>query len=70
MTYLAWLATVLSLVGVVLNIKHRRECFYVWAVTNAWWCGFDAWHGIWSQSALQGVYFCLAVWGLIEWKRK
>lgn len=66
----AWSATALSLFGVVLNIRRRRECFYVWAATNAWWAGFDAWNEIWSQATLQAIYFGLAIWGLIEWKTK
>lgn len=65
-----WTLVAASLVGVVLNIRKRRECFYVWTATNALWCAVDAWHGIWSQSILQGLYCGLAVWGLIEWKAK
>lgn len=65
-----WLLVTASLIGVVLNIKRRLECFYVWCVTNAAWTVVDAVHGIWSQAFLQFVYFLLAIWGLIEWKRK
>jgi nicotinamide riboside transporter PnuC len=63
-----WSLAVLSLIGVVLNIKRRRECFYIWVFTNAAWTLVDAWHGIWSQATLQLIYFGLAVWGVIEWK--
>lgn len=58
-----------SLIGVVLNIKHDRRCFAIWAVTNATWAAVDFAHGIYSQAVLQAVYFGLAIWGLIEWKR-
>lgn len=58
-----------SLIGVVLNIKHDRRCFWIWAVTNAVWAVVDFSYGIYSQATLQAVYFGLAIWGLIEWKR-
>lgn len=63
-----WLAAAVSIVGVELNIRHRRECFYVWVGTNAAWCAVDAWHGIYAQSLLHAVYFCLAVRGILMWK--
>lgn len=63
-----WTLALASLAGVVLNIRRRRECFYVWAVTNAAWTGVDLYHGIWAQSVLQFTYFGLAIWGLREWK--
>lgn len=65
-----WIITALSIVGVVLNIKHRRECFYVWAFTNAAWTAVDLYYQIWAQATQQFVYFALAIWGLYEWKRK
>lgn len=64
-----WSLVAASLTGVVLNIRRRRECFYVWMVTNSLWCGVDVWHGIWSQAILQALYVGLAIWGLIEWNR-
>ena len=65
-----WSLAVLSLVGVVLNIKRRRECFVIWCGTNAAWTAVDWWHGIYSQACLQAVYFALAIWGLIEWRKQ
>lgn len=69
MAIIEWLLVAGSLVGVVLNIRKRRECFYVWGVTNAAWMMVDLNHGVWSQAALQFIYFLLAIWGLIEWKK-
>ena len=64
-----WALTCLSLVGVILNIKKLRVCFYIWAVTNFTWMVVDFKEGIYAQSALFAVYFVLAIWGLIEWKK-
>jgi nicotinamide riboside transporter PnuC len=62
-----WAVTILSIVGVVLNIKKRKECFFIWAFTNAAWCIYDFVIGAYAQAALFAVYFVLAIWGLIEW---
>lgn len=62
--------TVLSLVGVWLNVKKRKECFYIWSVTNAVWAVVDFRAGLWEQGSLFAVYFIMAVWGVIEWTKK
>ncbi len=62
--------TLLSLVGVVLNIKKKRLCFGIWLITNSAWCVYDFCIGAFAQSALFAVYAGLAVWGLVEWRRK
>tara|TARA_Y100000310_G_scaffold247602_1_gene253221 strand:- start:11231 stop:11443 length:213 start_codon:yes stop_codon:yes gene_type:complete len=65
-----WVITALSILGVVLNIKKKRICFLIWAGTNMAWMIIDYKEGIYAQSALMGVYFLLALWGLWEWRRK
>jgi len=68
MENLMWLVTIASIIGTIANIYKRRWCFGVWAVTNAIWVGYDIWKGILPQAALMAVYFCLAIWGLFQWK--
>jgi nicotinamide riboside transporter PnuC len=65
-----WIITTASIVGVFLNIKKKVVCFYIWAATNATWAMVDAAHGIYSQSALQGVYFGLSIYGILSWSKK
>lgn len=65
-----WLLTILSVVGVVLNIRQDRRCFYIWAVTNSSWMVIDWRKGIYEQAALFAVYLGLSVWGYWSWKRK
>ena len=67
---LMWLVTAVSIVGVILNIYRVRACFWIWIMTNAVWCVYDCWLGAWPQAALFAVYFVLAVWGLLVWKRE
>ena len=65
---LTWFLTGLSVLGVILNIKRLRICFYIWAVTNASWAIIDFISGIPAQGALFVVYFALAIWGILEWR--
>lgn len=67
---MTWILTVLSVIGVVLNIRQNRVCFVVWSFTNAAWCVIDSMHGIYAQSALFALYFMLSLWGMYEWRRK
>lgn len=64
-----WLLASASLLATVLNIKHRKECFAIWTVTNACWCVIDVMHGIYAQAFLQAVYCGLAIWGLVAWSK-
>jgi len=65
---LSWIVSALALVGVVLNIYKRKECFYVWAVTNSCFGAYSFYKTAYSQSALFAVYFVLAIWGIYKWR--
>lgn len=65
-----WILTAGAITGVILNIKKKRICFYIWAVTNASWAIVDFYKGIPAQGFLFTVYFGLAIWGIIEWRKK
>ena len=67
---LMWIVSGLALVGVILNIKKMRICFFIWFFTNSLWCVYDFWIGAYAQSALFFVYTCLAVWGIVEWRKR
>lgn len=64
-----WVATIVALVGTILNCKQLRACFYLWTVTNAMWFAWDLYSGLLSRCVLDAVQFALAVWGIYEWKR-
>jgi nicotinamide riboside transporter PnuC len=65
-----WLITIASIVGTVANIYKRQWCFIIWLVTNSAWMIVDFCMGMYSQAALFAVYVGLAMWGLIQWRRK
>lgn len=62
--------TLLSLLGVILNIKKMRVCFFIWGITNAAWCVIDLIYGIYPQAVLFFVYFILAIWGIVAWRKR
>ncbi len=64
-----WLITILSLLGVILNIHGYRSCFAIWIITSATWAIVDYRHGLPQQAALQGVYFLLNLYGIWKWGR-
>lgn len=67
---MSWLLVLFSLLGVILNIHKRKECFVIWGITNAGWAVYDFRIGAVAQGVLFTVYFGLAIWGIIKWKRE
>ncbi len=67
---MTYLIAMLAVVGVVLNIKKRKECFYLWIFTNGFWCWHNARIGELAQAALFALYFWLAIVGAAEWARE
>jgi nicotinamide riboside transporter PnuC len=70
MAAFTWIVAIISLIGVVLNVRQDRRCFYLWIVTNTAWMVIDYTRGLYAQAFMFLVYFCLAVWGLYSWKHK
>ena len=69
-TLLTVVLTISALVGVILNIKKNVLCFYIWLVTNISWAIVDFYKGIPAQGILFTIYAGLAVYGIIEWRKK
>lgn len=64
-----YILTGLALIGVVLNIKKKIACFYIWLFTNASWAVVDFYKDIPAQGFLFVIYTGLAVYGIVEWKK-
>ena len=69
-TIFTTILTILAIVGVVLNIKKKVACFYIWTFTNASWAFVDFYKGIPAQGILFSVYTVLAIYGIYEWRKK
>ena len=70
MKYFSWIVTIMSIIGVYLNIKKLKACFYIWAFTNFSWMLIDFYFGLYSQAFLFAVYFTLAIYGIYEWRKQ
>ena len=67
---MTWIITLLSIIGVILNIKKNKYCFIIWACTNFTWMMVDFHAGLYAQAFLFLVYFVLALWGIYEWRKR
>ena len=64
-----WATFVITMVGVILNIKKSRWCFLFWFVANAAWL-YICWSaGIYQGALTYAIFNVTCVWGWIEWKK-
>ena len=61
------IATVLSLIGAVLNVKKVRFCFVPWMLANGAWIVFGLAHRHWGMVLTFSAFFVTSVWGWISW---
>lgn len=64
-----YILTILSLIGVILNIHKKRASFLIWIASNTCWAAIDFRAGLPAQGWLFVIYACLAVWGFFAWKK-
>ncbi len=60
----------LAIIGVVLNNHLDRRCFLFWIVSNFLVAYVHADSSLWPLFLKDVVFFLLAIWGLIIWRRK
>jgi len=65
-----WAITVLSTVGVVLNIYKNKWGFFCWCITNAAWAVIDFKKGIPEQGVTFLIFFLTSLWGFIFWSKQ
>lgn len=63
------IATVLAVIGVVLNNRKLIACFYFWIASNAITGWIHADMGVYSLLVRDIVFFGLAVEGLYRWRK-
>ena len=64
-----WLATIVAMVGVVLNARGNVVCFYLWIGSNGYYTVVNALAGSHSQAALFAFNFLMAIYGIKCWKK-
>lgn len=64
---LTWLLVIIALIGTVLNVRHDRRGFVLWAISNLGLAIVNARSSEWAQASLWMIYVVLAVWGWLAW---
>jgi hypothetical protein len=67
---LPYIMTAATIVGTVANSFQKRWCFYVWGVTNAFWCVHNIILREYAQAGLYAFNFVMAIVGLVKWKNR
>jgi nicotinamide riboside transporter PnuC len=62
-------ATIVAVTGVVLNNRHRKECFYLFLVSNSLSLGLHVSVGLWSLAGRDALFAVLSVEGLLLWHK-
>ena len=68
MAAFTWVFTAISLAGTALNVRKNILCFYLWAIGNVAWLGFDVASGLYSRAVLDIVHLAFAIWGIFAWR--
>ena len=58
MAAFTWVFTAISLAGTVLNVRKNILCFYLWAVGNVAWLGFDVASGLYNREEIEEWLRC------------
>ena len=67
METIGYIATMVALLGVVLNVKKHPTCFVLWCVSNLTFTLINLSQNRYYEVVLFSVQFVIAVWGLYEW---
>ncbi|MFA5692273.1 MAG: nicotinamide mononucleotide transporter [Acholeplasmataceae bacterium] len=63
-------ASVIAIIGVLMNNRRMRACFVLWIVSNGLSALIHVQAGIWSLAARDIVFFVLAVEGWLLWSER
>jgi nicotinamide mononucleotide transporter len=67
MEVLAWIATVISIIGIILNAKKQISCWPVWIVSNILWIIYFASLDMTPSVVLWIVFTIFNVYGWRQW---
>ena len=69
MQIIGYLVTAFTIVGTIANSLKKRWCFYIWGVTNIFWCIYNMLSADYAQALLDAFNFVMAMMGLFKWKQ-
>lgn len=61
--------TAVAIAGVLLNNRRRRECFALWAFSNALSALLHVTNQMWALAVRDSVFLVLAADGWVRWGR-
>ena len=64
-----YLATFVSLVGIVLNSKKKMACWIVWLFSNIMWIIYSAIEGDVPSISLWILFSIFNIYGWIQWRK-
>ena len=68
----AWIASILSIIGVLLNAKKIIWCWYFWTLGSLLWIYDSFWRNekvLWAQGLLWIVFTCTNIYGWYNWHK-
>ena len=63
-----WIVAAIAVVGVILNVRKKWQCFLCWMFTNAFWFGRNINIGEYAQAVTFAVFFAVSFYGMIAWR--
>ena len=66
---IVWLITGIALIGAVLNLQRKWQCFIFWIISNFCWFLYCAFKQEFALAVLFGIFMVLSAWGIDEWKK-
>jgi len=63
-----WSVVAIALTGTILNVMQNKICFAFWIVSNFLLCLRNIKIKEYPQAVLFGIYFALAIFGILNWK--
>lgn len=70
MQYIPYAVTAAAIIGTIGNSCKKVWGFYIWILTNAFWCVYNLKNRSYAQAILYAVYFVLAIIGIAQWRKK
>ena len=67
---LAWLFSILAVIGSILNVQKIRSCFIIWTICNVFWVIYDLISKQYARLILDCVNLATSTWGIFAWFKK
>ncbi len=63
-----WSATLLSVIGAIINANKEISGFYVWSVANILWIWFGAKYKHWGLVVMNLIFLGINIYALFTWQ--